>query len=181
MSERVTTTTVHHGTRDEVHVHPEATIQIKLLREGAKMPERLSPGASGWDVAACLDVDQVLMNAYVVGPDRALRICAGDWAVIPLGFALALPPGWEMQLRPRSGLAAREGVVGYFGTIDSDYRGECCMILFVSALAVSGFRVQHGDRIGQAVFQRVPQVELVQVDRLSDTDRSNAGFGSTGR
>lgn len=156
--------------------------EVKLLRDGAQMPKRCSDGASGWDVFACLEPRSRTPGKFglQVDDERAVCLSAGDWIAIPLGFAVALPPGWEMQLRPRSGLAINDGVMGYFGTIDSDYRGECCMLLFAAAAACD-LTIRHGDRVGQAVFQRAPCVELHELDELTSTERGASGFGSTGR
>lgn len=162
----------------------DATIKIKLLRPGAKMPMRATDGAAGWDVFACIDPSMKLLPdnepvlQHTSGGLALLR--AGDWVAIPLGFAIEMQPGWEMQLRPRSGLAMSEGVMGYFGTIDSDYRGECAMLLFAAHMS-TGLSIYHGARMGQAIFARVPTVELVEVEELTPSARGRGGFGSTGR
>ena len=128
------------------------------------MPSRATPGASGLDLYACLDKDVEL------GPDATL---------VPSGIAVEVPVGFEVQLRPRSGLA-RRGVNVIFGTVDSDYRGE----IFVNMHTIGelhSYRIQDGDRIAQLVVSRVEILTAVEADELSDSSRGGSGFGSTGR
>ena len=135
-----------------------------MLRPGARLPSRATPGASGLDLYACLDEDVEL------GPDASL---------VPSGIAVEVPIGFEVQLRPRSGLA-RRGVNVIFGTVDSDYRGE----IFVNMHTIGGlrsYRIQDGDRIAQLVVSRVEILPAVEADELSDSSRGGSGFGSTGR
>ena len=141
-----------------------AVLRIKLLRPGARLPERATPGSSGLDLYACLDAPVEL------GPDVAL---------VPTGIAIEAPVGYDLQVRPRSGLG-RRGVDLIFGTLDSDYRGE----VFVSMRtfgSTAAFRVEHGDRIAQLVVSRVEYVTLEQVEELSGSVRGDGGHGSTGR
>ena len=141
-----------------------AVLKIKLLRPGAKLPERATPGSSGLDLYACLDAPVEL------GPDVTL---------VPTGIAIEAPPGYDLQIRPRSGLG-RRGVDLIFGTLDSDYRGE----VFVSMRtfgSTASFRVEHGDRIAQLVVSKVEYVTLQQVEELSESVRGDGGHGSTGR
>jgi len=132
------------------------------------LPRYMSEGASGLDLFAALDGQEVL-------------IPQGRWALIPTGVALAIPPGYEGQVRPRSGLALQHGVtlLNPPGTIDADYRGEVKVILV--NLGTEPFRVRDGDRIAQLVIQPVLRVELEEVDELPPTSRSGGGFGHTGR
>jgi dUTP pyrophosphatase len=104
----------------------------------------------------------------------------GDIRLIPCGFAMAIPPGYEAQVRPRSGLASRYGItmVNAPGTIDADYRGEVHVPLINHGRAP--FKVERGMRIAQMVILPVPPVELVEVDELDDTPRGRGGFGHTG-
>ena len=129
------------------------------------LPAYASAGAAGFDLRAA----------------TALTIAPGAIALVPTGFAVAVPPGHELQVRPRSGLAAKHGVtvLNSPGTVDSDYRGEVAVILINHGTAA--FAIAHGDRIAQAVIAAAPQAELVEVTSLDDTVRGSGGFGSTGR
>jgi dUTP pyrophosphatase len=141
-------------------------VKIKRLDERARLPTRATDGSAGWDLYA---LDTVSVGTNLSKPLRT-------------GIAMEIPPGWEGQIRPRSGLAAGLGlsVLNAPGTIDSDYRGEIKVLLYRAA-GLGSHRVRKGDRIAQIVFQRVPEVELVEVAELDDTDRGNGGCGSTGR
>ncbi len=126
----------------------------------------MSAGASGWDLSACLDAP--------------VRIDPGRWAMVPTGLAIELPLGLEAQVRPRSGLAAKHGIgiANAPGTIDSDYRGEICVILM--NWGSEPFTVSHGDRIAQVVFARVEPVRVQWAKALRETTRGAGGFGHTG-
>ena len=112
--------------------------------------------------------------------EQPVKLLAGARALVPTGFVLELPPGYEGQVRPRSGLAFKHGltVLNSPGTIDADYRGEI-MVLLVN-LGSETFRVQRGDRIAQLVIAPVASVEVVAVEALAETERGHGGFGSTG-
>ena len=134
------------------------------------LPSRRTPGAAGFDLAACVEKD--------------VAIAPGERTGIPTGFAVAIPPGFEGQVRPRSGLALRHGVtlINAPGTIDSDYRGELHVVLWNAG--DEPFRVSRGDRIGQLVIGPVADAEWELVDTLAElgeTDRGSGGFGHTGR
>ena len=143
-----------------------ASVGYIRLKSGARAPERATEGASGFDVRACLDAPEEL------SPGRV--------ALIPTGLALAIPPGFEGQVRARSGLALRHGiaVLNGPGTIDSDYRGPLGVIL--ANLGRDPFVVRDGDRIAQIVFARVPEVTLEELDELPPSERGEGGFGHTG-
>ena len=145
-----------------------ATVALKRLPEGRDLPapQRATADSAGFDLRARLD--------------EPLELAPGHRAIVPTGIAMALPPGYEAQVRPRSGLAAKQGigVVNAPGTIDADYRGEIAVILI--NLGQETARFQRGDRIAQLVVQRLPQVNFVEVDELTDTDRGAGGFGHTG-
>lgn len=133
-------------------------------------PARVSSGSSGYDLRAAVAEERVL--------------APGARALVPTGLFLKIPPGWEAQVRPRSGLALRHGVgvLNAPGTIDSDYRGEVGVILINQG--GEPFTVRRGDRIAQLVFARVESVEWQEVESLDDLDgseRGSGGFGSTGR
>ena len=106
-----------------------------------------------------------------------LTIAYGQWAKVKLGFCLELPAGYEAQIRPRSGLASK-GVVCALGTIDSNYRGEVCAIIYNNSF--DDFEIKFGDRICQMKIERVDPIIFEQVEELSKTNRNDKGFGSSG-
>lgn len=151
--------------------------QIKVVRdEGADtsvaLPSYETAGAAGADLRANLPVGD-REEGWILAPM--------DRRIVPTGLRVAIPEGYEMQIRPRSGLAAKHGVTlaNAPGTIDSDYRGPLGVILI--NLGRVPFVVGHGDRIAQAVVAPVQQAEFAVVDGLDDTPRGAGGFGSTGR
>ncbi len=146
-------------------------VEVKLLPngEGLALPAYQSALAAGLDLLAAV-------------PDDAPVILApGKYALIPTGLAIALPPGFEAQVRPRSGLAAKHGVtvLNAPGTVDADYRGEIGVPLINHGDVP--FTIRRGERIAQMVIAPVVQAELVAVTELSPTARGSGGFGSTGR
>lgn len=151
---------------------PAENIQVRIMRlehaKGLPLPEYQSEGAAGMDLLAAVDEAQPIVLA------------PGARALIPTGLVLELPPGMEAQVRPRSGLALRQGitVLNSPGTIDSDYRGEVKILLI--NLGESPWEIQRGERIAQLVFQRVERAELVEVAVVNQTQRGAGGFGSTG-
>lgn len=136
------------------------------LAPGASLPVYQTVGAAGADVCACLA--------------EPLVLAPGDRAMVATGLCLEIPQGYEVQVRPRSGLAAKHGVtvLNSPGTIDSDYRGEVKVILV--NLGLADFTVFHGDRIAQLVVAPVEQASFQPTDSLSQTERGQGGFGSTG-
>ena len=149
-----------------MHDTDQIRVPITALRPGLALPEYQSAGAAGMDLQAALD-----------GP---LAIPAGEFRMVPCGFAVAVPSGYEAQIRPRSGLAAKHGVtvLNAPGTIDSDYRGEVKVIL-INHGAIE-FAVTPGMRIAQLVVAPVAHVNWELADALPDTDRGEGGFGHTG-
>ena len=131
------------------------------------MPARMSALAAGFDLSACL-------------PGGAIELSPGARVLVPTGWAIALEPGYEAQVRPRSGLALRHGltVLNAPGTIDADYRGEV-QVLLVN-LGTDVVRIEHGTRIAQLVVAAVAMVELIEVEELPPSERGTGGFGSTG-
>ena len=123
-------------------------------------------GSSGMDIAAHIE------NNIIINP--------GEKALVATGFSIAIPKGYEVQIRPRSGLAAKKNitVLNTPGTIDADYRGEIKVILI--NLGKDKFIIENGERIAQMVVCPVIQVDLEEVKELSDTKRGSSGFGSTG-
>ena len=141
-------------------------IQIKKLSNSVLIPKYETPGSSGMDITAHIN------ESIVINP--------GEKALVPTGFSLAIPKGHEVQIRPRSGLAAKKSitVLNTPGTIDADYRGEIKVILI--NLGKDKFIVENGERIAQIVVCPIAQVQLEEVKELSETDRGSGGFGSTG-
>ena len=131
------------------------------------LPELATEEAAGADLRAC-----------IAGP---VTIAPGERRLVKTGFAMALPPGWEAQVRPRSGLALRYGVtvLNSPGTIDSDYRGEVGVVLVNHG--AEPFTVERGDRIAQMVIAELPSVRFEVVGGLDGTARGEGGYGSTGR
>ena len=144
------------------------TVKVRRLAsgDGLPLPTRMTNGSAGFDLAAAVA--------------EAVTLRPGDIRLVPCGFAMALPPGHEAQVRPRSGLASRHGVtlVNSPGTIDADYRGEVQVPLI--NLGRADFVVERGMRIAQMVVLPVPPIELVEVLDLEATDRGPGGFGHTG-
>ena len=137
--------------------------------DGLALPAYQSAHAAGLDLLAAVPEDAPVMLA------------PGKHALIPTGLTIALPQGYEAQVRPRSGLAAKHGVtvLNSPGTVDADYRGEVCVLLINHG--DQPFPIRRGERIAQMVIAEVARVELVPVTSLSATDRGSGGFGSTGR
>ena len=143
-------------------------VSIKVVaQEGAAIPEYKTLGAAGADVCALVD--------------SPVELNPGDRALIGTGLFFAIPDGYEIQVRPRSGLAAKNGVtvLNTPGTIDSDYRGELKVILI--NLGKEKFTVNKGDRIAQIVAAPVTRAAFAVVDSLDQTERGSGGFGSTGK
>ncbi|WIM37830.1 dUTP diphosphatase [Paenibacillus sp. PK4536] len=134
--------------------------------EGLELPRKMSELASGFDLYAAVTEPMVLEP--------------GKRALVPTGLALAMPAGLEAQIRPRSGLAYKHGItcLNTPGTIDADYRGEIKVLLI--NLGEEAFAIDRGERIAQMVFQIVPEVDLIEVQQLSETVRGVGGFGHTG-
>lgn len=142
-------------------------VLVKRLSPRARLPRYMSEGASGLDLCALLDTPMVIEP--------------GRWALVPTGIAVSIPPGYEGQVRPRSGLALQHGVtvLNAPGTIDSDYRGEIKVIL--ANFGPDPFTVRDGDRIAQLVVQPVCRAVLKVTEELPPTGRQQGGFGHTGR
>src|SRR4051812_24569861 len=146
----------------------DPVLQVKKLDPRALLPRYQSEFAAGLDLSAC------------IAPGETLVIEPGRIAMVKTGIAVAIPPGFEGQVRPRSGLASRHGVTlpNSPGTIDADYRGEVMVPLI--NLGRSPFVVERGMRVAQMVVLPVPPVRLVEVDELDATERGGGGFGHTG-
>jgi dUTP pyrophosphatase len=150
-----------------------SSVKVEVLQlpngKGLSLPAYQSALAAGLDLLAA------------VSEDAPVILAPGKYALIPTGLSIALPPGYEAQVRPRSGLAARHGVtvLNAPGTVDADYRGEIGVPLINHSDIP--FTVRRGERIAQMVIAAVVQAELVPVATLSTTARGSGGFGSTGR
>ena len=131
------------------------------------LPAYATPGSAGLDLHAAVEAERTL--------------APGERTLVPTGLFIAVPPGYEAQVRPRSGLALRDGVLlpNAPGTIDSDYRGELQVILWNAGS--EPFAIRRGDRIAQLVLAPVARLEWDEVDELPETPRGEGGFGSTGR
>ena len=143
-------------------------IAVKIINESTNpLPVYLTDGSAGMDI-----------RAFLSEPVKLLSL---ERALIPTGLFIELPQGYEAQIRPRSGLAIKQGItcLNSPGTIDSDYRGEIKIILINLSGEVQV--VQNGDRIAQMVIQKVEKISWEEVTLLSQTSRSNGGFGSTGK
>jgi len=150
--------------------HPSMTVEIRIRRlahaEGLPLPVYATGGAAGADLCAAVD--------------SAISIAPGERRAVPTGLVLEIPDGFEAQVRPRSGLAIRQGltVVNAPGTIDSDYRGELKVLLV--NLGSETVSVARGDRIAQLVVAPVARAAFVETAKVSASDRGAGGFGSTG-
>ena len=139
-------------------------LKVKRIRKDIILPEYKTEGASGFDLSSSIDS----------------LLKAGEFAVIPTGLIIEVPPGYEAQVRPRSGLAANNGigVLNTPGTIDSDYRGEIKIVLF--NFSDKDFHIRKGDRIAQMVISKIERVKIIEVENISGSERGTQGFGSTG-
>ncbi len=142
-------------------------VLIKRLNQKAKIPSYETSGSSGMDLMAFVE------DKIIIPPNRS--------ALIPTGLSVAIPDDTEIQIRPRSGLAAKSNlsVLNTPGTIDSDYRGELKVILFNHG--TNEFIVNNGDRIAQMVLMPILKIEFEEVSSLPETVRGSGGFGSTGK
>ena len=141
-------------------------ILIKRLSKEVPLPRYETSGSSGMDLAANIEA--------------SININPGKTAIVPTGLSISIPKGFEVQIRPRSGLAAKKkiSVLNTPGTIDSDYRGEIKVILINQGQET--FKVEKGLRIAQMVVCPVVQAQIKEVEDLSETERGKGGFGSTG-
>ena len=143
-----------------LRLRPESNSDIAL-------PRYMTPQSAGMDICAAVTKDVLLEKGEIV--------------MLPTGFAMALPPGYEAQIRPRSGLAVNYGIglINSPGTIDADYRGE--VMIAVINLGPRPYTVHRGDRVAQMIINRVHQAELLEVEHLDETRRNTGGFGHTGK
>ncbi|MCF6328135.1 MAG: dUTP diphosphatase [Devosiaceae bacterium] len=144
-------------------------VKVRWLEHGRGLEVKYqSEQAAGFDICAAIDMEETI------------SIGAGERALIPAGFSMALPKGYEAQIRPRSGLALKHGisVLNSPGTIDADYRGEIKVLLI--NMGKEDFYVKRGMRIAQMVIAAVAKANFIEVENIDDTQRGKGGFGSTG-
>lgn len=148
--------------------HPQVSIARLDHGHGIPLPAYQTAQAAGLDLAAAVD------------EAGSLLIAPGERVLVPTGFAMQLPDGYEAQVRPRSGLALKHGisVLNAPGTIDADYRGEIKVLLI--NLGGEPFEVRRGTRIAQLIIQPVARADLIEVEALEESSRGPGGFGSTG-
>lgn len=139
-------------------------VKVKRLSDDAVIPQYATDGSAGFDLVATEDV--------IIEP--------GETKLVPTGLAFEIPQGYEIQIRPRSGISlnTKLRIANAPGTIDADYRGEVCVII-TNGHGVN-YRVEKGMRIAQGVLSRVPIANFIEVDELDETERGAGGFGSTG-
>ena len=144
-------------------------VEIQKMNEDVEIPSYAKEGDAGMDV-----------RAYFTSESKVIELQAGDRKIIPTGLKVAIPNGYEIQVRPRSGMAFKKGitVLNTPGTIDCGYRGEIGVI--VHNASPSPVTIEHGERVAQLVLNKVPSILWEEVNELSDTDRGEGGFGSTG-
>jgi dUTP pyrophosphatase len=143
-------------------------LMVRIINQSANpLPIYATDGASGMDLRASLNAD--------------IEMAPLERCLVPTGLFLEIPPGFEAQVRPRSGLAIKQGItcLNTPGTIDADYRGEIKVILINLSAEIQ--HIQHGDRIAQMVFQKVEKVNWLPVLEISETNRNEGGFGHTGK
>lgn len=144
-------------------------VKIKILPhgKGLPLPKYMSEHAAGMDLYAAVNPELV--------------IPPGEWRLVPTGIAIALPEGYEAQVRPRSGLALKQGVsiLNTPGTVDADYRGEIGVILMNHGK--ENLVIKRGDRIAQMIINKIERISFEEVNELPETGRSTGGFGHTGK
>ncbi len=143
-------------------------IEVKIVKDnGVTLPKYMTEGASGMDVCARIE--------------NPITLKSLERDLIPTGIKMEIPYGYEVQVRPRSGLAIKHGItlLNTPGTIDSDYRGEIKVIIV--NLSNEPYEIQPGERVGQLVLQKVYQMKFREVESLEETSRSSGGFGHTGK
>ena len=158
----------------DIEQRPPVTVNISRAAgadTSIELPKYETAGASGMDIRA---------NLTEADRDGGMNLAPNARVLVPTGLKIAVPAGYEMQVRPRSGLALKSGVtvLNTPGTIDSDYRGEVGVILFNTS--DTPFRIGHGDRIAQFVLTPVSQCAWHEVEEVASSDRGSGGFGSTG-
>ena len=167
-------------------------VKIERMYPDVVVPMYKHPDDSGMDVRAYFSDEWMKKNSFekeandLKIEDRAFTLDEGGRVIIATGIRVAIPSGYEIQVRPRSGMAIKQGltVLNTPGTVDAGYRGELGIIVYntnvVNMWKSGKVTIKHGDRIAQIVLQRVPQIEWVEVDSVDNSQRGEGGFGSTG-
>ena len=160
---------------------PKITVKIKVL-PGGRMPEKKTAGAAAWDCYARIDMPEAPKDMPEAPKDEMWIPKRHRGAKVPLGFAMEIPEGYHAEILPRSSTGAKTPfrVSNSAGIIDSDYRGEVCALIDNINWCMPEV-VRDGDRIVQMLIVKDPDVELVEADELSKTDRGASSFGSTGK
>lgn len=154
-------------------------VRFKKLHQEAALPDYAKQGDSGMDLRACLHM--ISWSGVMKPEDYAIYIFPGDLKLIPTGLSMELPAGYEAQIRPKSGLALKNSitVLNSPGTVDCGFRGEIGIIL-INHSKNDTFVVRDGMKIAQMVIKPVEQAEIIEVEELSESERGQGGFGSTG-
>jgi dUTP diphosphatase len=155
-----------HPRTEEPVAREKPSLKIKRVRPNAKLPKRATPGSTGFDLFACIE------------DKGTIKLVGTQPKLIPTGIAIEVPKGYDVQIRPRSGLSAK-GVGVTFGTIDSDYRGEILITMYLFN-PDGTFEIKHSDRIAQMVVSTIADLPIFEVDELTLTERGSGGHGSTG-
>lgn len=174
------TTESEHYVAYDVENNPHCGIFMKVVNKSPnELPTRVTEGSAAMDVRAwCQNENFMADGADWDEESKCIRIFSGGRALIHTGLYFEVPEGYEMQVRPRSGLAIKNGIQVHLGTLDSDYRGELGVIMY--NFSSEPFEVHTGDRIAQVVINKIEKVQLQEVDELSETDRADGGFGHSG-
>lgn len=146
-------------------------VKIKKLHQDAVIPEYKTTGAAGFDLVAVED-------AVLLPPRISDMKIIHSYVAVGTGLGFEIPEGYELEIRSRSGLAFKNNVYAYNGTIDADFRGE--VKLQMTNMGTESFTIKKGDRIAQGIIKPIEQAHFVEVDELSSTARGAGGFGSTG-
>lgn len=159
------------------------SVKLAKVHEDAKIPKYAHAGDSGFDLHAYLPAVKSLVKTDKFNADqyvdhKPVELYPGKFVLIKTGLRFQLPEGFELQVRPRSGLAAKYGIQAHFGTVDEPYRGEIGVVLFNHG--EKPFKIEHGDRVAQAVIAPVTRASFTVVDELDATERGEGGFGSSG-
>lgn len=157
-------------------------IKINIVNESVnELPTYAHPTDAGMDLRADFrNPDSIVAHNCDWDSERETFVMfSGGRAAIPTGLKFKLPERYELQIRGRSGLAIKSGIMAHVGTLDANYIGECCVILY--NFSDEPFEIKQGDRIGQAILNKVEHIDWNLVDKLEETDRGENGFGSTGK
>ena len=159
----------------ECSCNKEVTLKMKKYDPNAIIPKYAHEGDAGFDFTAIINEKDTMGN----WADDIL-VAPGEKYIVRTGISMAIPKGYEVQVRPRSGLAYKHGItiINSPGTIDSTFRGEILIILLNTGN--EPFKIETGDRIAQGVVSKIPKAEILEVEELDETERGAGGFGSTG-